>query len=92
MHNATAIRIEELLVNRPFRHNVPYEEHHFKKFFKERGVRQSKLAALIGVTPPAIFLWFSGRAPLPPAREEQLVELKQKIEIWERKNGRVFGT
>jgi hypothetical protein len=86
------VSIEDLLVGRQRIHPKILTSHPLKAWFVSRNVSQRRLAKALGVSAMSINNWFSGRIPLPPAREEQLLELKEKIERWEHKNQRRFGT
>jgi hypothetical protein len=91
MNGLQNFQVETLLTPRRQVHPRIYAEHPLKEFFADR-VSQRSLARALHVSRQSLYLWFSGRVQIPPARLGELNLLKRKILDWEAKKGRIFGT
>jgi hypothetical protein len=62
-----------------------------KEFFRSRSIPQWKVAHLLKVSAPALSGWLKGKIPIPPNREDELLELKKEILAWEKKHKRKWN-
>lgn len=67
-------------------------EHHLKGFFIIRRISQRKLAKIVGEPEPSLSLMFNGVMYLPVEVEQKLNDLKDKIEAYEKKTGKLFNS
>lgn len=61
------------------------------RFFGQR-TTQERVANALGVSTASISAWLSLKAMIPAKRLEQLRELRAKVEQWESRTGRQFGS
>jgi hypothetical protein len=71
---------------------IIHKEHQDKQFFVDRKISQKKLSKVLGVSLVSVHNWLNGVWVVPPRRQVQLEELKNKILAWEKERGRIFGS
>lgn len=71
---------------------APPVPHKLEAFFRDRQISWQNLAKKIGVTRMSINNWMTGQVKPRPEHEEKLMEVHDKILVWEKKNGRLFNS